>query len=279
MQILKSLAEMKAWRQGLPAGKRVGFVPTMGALHAGHMHLMAESKSHTDVTVVSIFVNPLQFGPNEDFHRYPRPIEADIRLLTDAGVDALFHPSVEDFYNVDHSTSVDVGGLDASLCGASRPGHFRGVCTVVLKLFHLVAPHQAFFGQKDIQQALILRRMVRDLAVPVDLQIVPTVREETGIAMSSRNRYLSEGEKRRATAISRGLMRAFAEYTSGERNGNRLKDLVLRQVMDSYPTRIDYIEVVDQETLRPQIALTRPSVLAVAVYFGRTRLIDNFLLP
>lgn len=278
MEILKTREALRAWRSSVSPNLSVGFVPTMGALHEGHLRLMRESLAHNGKTVASIFVNPLQFGPKEDFSRYPRPFEEDVRLLLETGVDALFAPEMDAFYDRDHSTYCDVLGLDRYLCGASRPNHFRGVCTVVLKLFNLVQCHHAYFGQKDIQQALILQRMVRDLALPLEMHIVPTVREDSGLAMSSRNRYLSEGEKARATALYRGLIAASQAHGAGERDAERLKDIVRGEVLSAYPTRIDYIETVDQATLTPQTHLDMPAVLAVAVFFGKTRLIDNVLL-
>jgi pantoate--beta-alanine ligase len=278
MIILKTPSELRAWRQTLKPGTTVGFAPTMGALHAGHLRLMQESRASNDVTVASIFVNPLQFGPKEDFSRYPRPFDEDARLLQEAGVEVLFSPNTNDFYEKDHSTYCDVLGLDQHLCGASRPHHFRGVCTVVLKLFNLVQCHRAYFGQKDIQQALILRRMVRDLALPLEMHIVETVREASGLAMSSRNRYLSDGEGERATALYRGLNGASQAHAAGERDAEKLKDQIRREVLAAYPTRIDYIEAVDQATLTPQSQLDMPAVLAVAVFFGKTRLIDNVIL-
>lgn len=278
MQILKTREELRAWRLSLSPGQTLGFVPTMGALHEGHLCLMRESLAHNDITMASIFVNPLQFGPKEDFSRYPRPFDEDMRLLQEAGVHALFAPDTTAFYDRDHSTYCDVQGLDSHLCGASRPNHFRGVCTVVLKLFNLVQCQHAYFGQKDIQQALILKRMVRDLALPLAMHIVPTVREASGLAMSSRNRYLSEGERARATALFRGLQAAIQAHAAGEKDAARLKDIVRGEMLSAYPTRIDYIEAVDQATLTPQLQLDMPAVLAVAVFFGKTRLIDNVLL-
>ena len=250
----------------------------MGALHAGHMKLVAVSRAATSETVVSIFVNPLQFGPTEDFARYPRPFDDDSRLCREAGVAAIFAPEAKDFYAPDHSTYVDVEGLDRYLCGAARPGHFRGVCTVVLKLFNIVEPTHAYFGQKDIQQALILRKMVRDLSLDLNLEIVPTVREPSGLALSSRNVYLSLEEKARAVALSRGLTKAHAAWSGGEKSAQTLKEIVSREIAASSPTRVDYIEAVTQSRLEPVENLSEPGVLAVAVYYGKTRLIDNLLL-
>lgn len=278
MKILRTVAELRAWRASLPADASVGFVPTMGALHAGHMKLIGECRAASGVAVVSIFVNPLQFGPNEDLARYPRPFEKDAALCEAAGVDALFAPEPADFYGEDHATFVEVAGLDAHLCGASRPGHFRGVCTVVLKLFSLVKPRRAWFGKKDIQQALILRRMVEDLALDVEMVLSETVREPSGLALSSRNAYLTEDERERATALYRGLSAARAAFAAGERDAEALKALARREIGASTPTRIDYVELVSQARLEPIPVVDRPAVLAVAVFYGRTRLIDNVLL-
>ena len=278
MEILKTIAAYRAWRKSLPADSTVGFVPTMGALHAGHMKLAAEARAANAETVVSIFVNPLQFGPGEDFSRYPRPFEADAQLCREAGVSAIFAPEAADFYPPDFSTYCEVAGLDKHLCGASRPGHFRGVCTVVLKLFNIAQPTRAYFGQKDIQQALILRKMVRDLSLDLEMIVVPTVREESGLALSSRNIYLSPDEKGRATALSRGLFKAREAWEKGERAAAALAAIMRAEIEASAPTRIDYVEAMPQATLAPADTLTGPSVLAVAVFYGKTRLIDNVLL-
>lgn len=278
MEIFRTIAEYRNWRDALPQGRTVGFVPTMGALHAGHMRLAETARAANAGTVVSIFVNPLQFGPSEDFSRYPRPFEADAKLCLEAGVAAIFAPEASDFYPPDFSTFCEVAGLDRHLCGASRPGHFRGVCTVVLKLFNIVRPHRAYFGQKDIQQALILRKMVRDLSLGLELEIVPTVREDSGLALSSRNIFLSPDEKQRATALSRGLFLARAAWEKGERSPAALTAIMRSEIEASGPTRIDYVEAVPQATLAPAETLSGPSVLAVAVFYGKTRLIDNVLL-
>lgn len=278
MEILKSIQDYRRWRKTLPPDQSIGFVPTMGALHAGHLKLVAESRKANPVTVVSIFVNPLQFGPAEDFARYPRPFDADSALCRDAGVAVLFAPEAEDFYAPDFSTFCEVAGLDKYLCGAARPGHFRGVCTVVLKLFNIVQPGRAYFGQKDIQQALILKRMVRDLSLDLEMEIVETLREPSGLALSSRNVFLSPDERDRATALSRGLSRARESWAKGERSTQVLKGMLADDIEASSPTRIDYIEAVSQATLAPAEILDGPSVLAVAVFYGKTRLIDNVLL-
>lgn len=278
MDVFKTIDSYRAWRRGLPAGESVGFVPTMGALHAGHIKLAETSRDENRRTVVSIFVNPLQFGPSEDFSRYPRPFEEDLRKCREAGVSAVFAPEAATFYSPDHSTYVNVDGLDLHLCGASRPGHFRGVCTVVLKLFNIIQPAKAYFGQKDIQQALILRKMTRDLSVDLDLVIVETVREPSGLALSSRNVYLSEDEKIRATSLSRGLFKAKEAFARGEKSADALRGIIRAEIEASAPTRVDYVEVVSQSGLAPLTRVEGPAVMAVAVFYGKTRLIDNLLL-
>ena len=278
MLILRTLDDLRLWRRSIPLSASVGFAPTMGALHAGHMKLVEECRRENSITVVSIFVNPLQFGPNEDLARYPRPFEKDAALCEAAGVDAIYAPEPADFYAPDHATFVDVHGLDRHLCGAARPGHFRGVCTVVLKLFHAVRPHRAYFGKKDIQQALILTRMVSDLAVDVDMRLVDTVREPSGLALSSRNAYLTPDERARAIALNRGLSRARDAFANGERTANALIRIVQMEIETSEPTRIDYIEAVSQSKLEPIDKIEVPAVIAVAVFYGKTRLIDNVTL-
>lgn len=278
MLILRTTDELRSWRRTLSPSSSVGFVPTMGALHAGHMKLVDECRAACDVAVVSIFVNPLQFGPNEDLSRYPRPFEQDAALCEAAGVDVVFAPDATDFYAADHAAFVNVDGLDRHLCGAARPGHFRGVCTVVLKLFNVVKPHRAWFGKKDIQQALILTRMVADLAVDVEVVLSETVREPSGLALSSRNAYLGEDERQRAAALYRGLVAARDAHAAGERDASALRSITRGVIEESRPTRIDYVELVSQSRLEPVARADGPCVLAVAVFFGSTRLIDNLTL-
>jgi pantoate--beta-alanine ligase len=279
MLILRTIPELRAWRSSLSPSLSLGFVPTMGALHAGHLKLVEECRRACDAVVVSIFVNPLQFGPNEDLARYPRPFEKDASLCEAAGVDAIFAPEADAFYAKDHATYVDVEGLDRHLCGAARPGHFRGVCTVVLKLFHLVRPRRAYFGRKDIQQFLILRKMAADLALDIDLIGVDTVRETArgaeGLALSSRNAYLSEEQRGAATALYRGLARARDAHRAGERDAGILKSLIRAEIEASPLARVDYVEIVAESDLRPVDTVEVPAVMAVAVFYGTTRLIDN----
>jgi pantoate--beta-alanine ligase len=267
MEILRTIEAFREWRaqpkgrdpamdvaikadRAPEGGLRIGFVPTMGALHAGHMRLVEASRAANPLTAVSIFVNPLQFGPKEDFARYPRPFEADVELCRGAGVDALFAPEAADFYAPDHATYCDVEGLGDHLCGAARPGHFRGVCTVVLKL-----------------------------SLDLEMEVVETVREASGLALSSRNAYLSPEEKDRATALSRGLFKAKKAWLAGEKDAAALKALVREEIEASSPTRIDYVEAVSQASLAPVGKVEGPAALAVAAFYGKTRLIDNVLLP
>ncbi len=259
--------------------RSVGFVPTMGALHEGHRSLVQAARQRCDVVVVSIFVNPTQFGPNEDFTRYPRTLEADCRMLEAEGVDLVFAPSAERMYPAGSTTLVEVAGIGDRLDGASRPGHFRGVATVVAKLFHIVQPEFAFFGQKDAAQLAVLRQMVRDLNIPVELVACPIVREPDGLAMSSRNRYLSAEQRRQALAIWRGLETAGKMARSGEHHAEALLHAV-RTVLQQEPAlREDYVALVDPDTLLPVASIERGGLLAVAVHVGTTRLIDNILLP
>lgn len=278
MDIITTVAEMQAraaaWRR---AGRRIGLVPTMGYLHAGHLSLVACARARADVVVVSIFVNPTQFGPREDLARYPRDFARDERLCREAGVDVIFHPSAEGMYAPGHSTWVVEEALSRPLCGAARPGHFRGVATVVTKLFHAVQPEVAVFGRKDAQQALLIERMVRDLDFPVAIVVAPIVREPDGLAMSSRNVYLSPDERRRALAIARGLGKAEAAYAGGERAAAVLCGLV-RTEIEAAGGRPDYVELRARDSLAELAAADRPAVLAVAAFFGPTRLLDNAYL-
>jgi pantoate--beta-alanine ligase len=259
--------------------KTIGLVPTMGALHDGHLSLVREARRMCDVVVVSVFVNPTQFGPGEDFDRYPRDLTNDAAVLTDYNVDYIFAPAPEEIYPKNFSTYVMVEGLSDQLEGTSRPGHFRGVATVVTILLNIVRPDFAFFGQKDAQQTMIIKRLVRDLAFDTEIVVLPTVREETGLALSSRNNYLNDDERASASVIYRALARAKEAYKEGERNGSRLAGAV-RSVIEAEPrARIDYISVADADTLEKLDKLDDRTVLvAVAAHFGKTRLIDNIVL-
>lgn len=263
------------WRA---AGKTIGFVPTMGALHAGHASLVAKARSECDRVVASIFVNPLQFGPNEDLARYPRDLDGDLATLATAGADALFTTTPDEMYPPGFQTHVVPGELAAPLCGASRPGHFRGVATIVAKLFHLVAPHQAYFGQKDFQQARMLQRMVVDLDFDLVLRILPTHREPDGLAMSSRNRYLAPSDRALAPALHRALQAVRAAFDAGERRTDVLAAVGRSALALTPQFRLDYLEVRDDETLVLPPRLGAGGVVAAAAVIGTTRLIDNLLL-
>jgi pantoate--beta-alanine ligase len=259
--------------------RTIGLVPTMGALHEGHLSLVREARRMCDIVVVSVFVNPAQFGPTEDYEHYPRDLTKDTALLTDYNVDYIFAPSAEEMYPRDFSTYVNVGGLSKPLEGATRPGHFRGVATVVSILLNTVRPDFAFFGQKDAQQAVIIKRMVKDLGFDTEIVVLPTVREDSGLAISSRNLYLTTEEQQSASVIHRGLTKAKEVYKKGERHGGKLEEIV-RTTIESEPRiRVDYVNVVDAETLEKLDKLDeRPILIAVAAYVGKTRLIDNTLL-
>jgi pantoate--beta-alanine ligase len=259
-------------------GLSVGFVPTMGALHAGHAALVRAARKGTGFVVVSIFVNPTQFGPTEDYAKYPRTLDADRAVCSEAGADLIFAPTVEEMYPVRSVTFVEVTELDRELCGPRRPGHFRGVCTVVAKLFNIVQPDVAYFGQKDAQQARIIRQMVRDLNVPVEIRVEPTVREPDGLAMSSRNRYLSPADRAAAAGIYKALS-AVKARAAGEIDTARLETMLANELAAVPGARVDYARIVDADTLGPLPRLDRPAVAAVAVYLGSTRLIDNVSLP
>jgi len=261
------------------AGKRIGFVPTMGALHDGHLSLIRTAKSRCDLVVASIFVNPTQFGPNEDLAKYPRTFERDCQLLEKENADLLFAPTVEEMYPQDAVTWVTVEGLSEKLDGKSRPGHFRGVTTVVAKLFHIVEPDIAFFGQKDAAQVAIIRRMVRDMKFPVEIVACPIVREPDGLAMSSRNAYLDSSQRKAALVLSRALWEVERKYKSGERDTNTLIERGKQLIAKEPAARLDYLELVNADTLDPVAQATPGTMVAVAAYVGNTRLIDNLLLP
>lgn len=280
MKIIESASEMQQTALALRAqGRRIGFVPTMGNLHDGHLSLVRIAKQHADVVIVSIFVNPTQFGPNEDFAAYPRTFEADRALCEAEGVDLVFHPSVPEMYPAGASVSVTENSLSRTLCGAARPGHFDGVCTVVAKLFNIVLPHVAVFGEKDAQQLRVIRRMVRDLRIPVEIVSGPTAREADGLARSSRNQYLTAEQRPQAVCLRRALDEAERLFAAGERDPNNLV-AVLRAVVGRAPAaKIDYIEIVDDETLQPLDGpIARPALVALAVWVGKPRLIDNAVL-
>ena len=278
MQVLPTIAAMRAACRDARARGKLGLVPTMGALHEGHLSLVRAAKKQCDAVAVSIFVNPTQFGPNEDFGKYPRSFERDREMLEREAVDLLFAPSVEEMYPAGAVTWVTVEGLSQKLCGRSRPTHFRGVTTVVAKLFHIVEPARAFFGQKDAAQCTILRKMVRDLDLPVEIVVCPIVRELDGLAMSSRNAYLSAEQRSSATVLHRSLRRVQELAEQGERRSAKLIDAAQRIFLEEPEVRLDYVEIVDNDTLDAVEDTSRGALVAVAAYLGSTRLIDNLLL-
>lgn len=269
-------ASAEARRQG----KTIGFAPTMGALHEGHLSLVRAARGRCDVVVASIFVNPTQFGPTEDFGQYPRTLESDSRQLEREKVDLLFAPSTDEMYPPGATTFVNVEGLSERLDGKSRPGHFRGVATIVSKLFHIVQPNVAFFGQKDAAQCAVIKRMVRDLRLPVEIVVCPIIREPDGLAMSSRNAYLSAEERKRALVLRRALDSVAAAFGTGEQAIAELRRIAQETFAQENQVVVDYIEIVDPETLEPRgRAATGGELVAVAAKVGSTRLIDNIVLP
>lgn len=280
MLLISSAAEITALsKQARSAGQRLGFVPTMGALHAGHVSLVRTARSRSGLLAVSIFVNPTQFGPKEDFSKYPRTLEQDRALLATEKVDYLFVPSVDEMYPGGATTWVDVEGLSDRLDGRSRPGHFRGVSTVVAKLFHIVQPDLAFFGQKDAAQVAIIKKMVRDLNFDVDIVVCPTVREPDGLAMSSRNAYLNPAQRLQATVLSRSLQRVQMLADQGETSASALLTAGKGVMAEEPAVRLDYFEIVDRNTLESSTDVSHGALVAVAAYVGETRLIDNIVLP
>jgi len=259
-------------------GKRIGLVPTMGALHEGHLSLVRAAKAECDCTVVSIYVNPTQFGPNEDFSKYPRTLEADLKLLAGCGADVVFAPTNDVVYPAGLSTWVEVGAVAEPLEGQCRPGHFRGVATVVLKFFNMVQPDAAYFGQKDFQQAAVIRRMTADLNLPLVIRVCPTVREPDGLAMSSRNRYLSPAARQRALVLWRSLQTAVKLVQEGQRDASRIVARMREMIETAEDARIDYIALVDPDTLQPVGRITGRTLAVLAVKIENTRLIDNCLL-
>lgn len=286
MKICRTIAEVRAACQeerarrgpAEPASSRLGLVPTMGALHEGHLSLVRAAKAQCEVVVVSIFVNPTQFGPSEDFAKYPRSFESDCAALGKEGVDIVFAPGVEEMYPKGESTWVTVEGLSEKLDGRSRPGHFRGVTTVVAKLFHIIQPDAALFGQKDAAQVAIIRRMVRDLNFPVEVVVCPIIREADGLAMSSRNAYLNLEDRQRALALHRSLETVKEAFHGGERAAARLSEIGKNVIAHDPHIRLDYFEVIDPDALEPVEHIRKAALVAVAAYVGSTRLIDNLVL-
>lgn len=266
---------VKKQRRG---GKTTGFVPTMGALHEGHLSLIRRACEENDSVVVSVFVNPTQFGPKEDFTKYPRPFKKDVELAKSTGADIIFYPDTKEMYPEGHQTYIEVEKITKGLCGASRPGHFRGVATVVAKLFNAVPANRAYFGQKDYQQVRIIKRMVEDLNIPVKIVMCPIAREKDGLAMSSRNQYLSLEERKSATCLYEALQVAKAMVKSGIKDTVRIKNEMHGIIESNFLAKIDYVKIVDAETLASVKKIQNKAVIAVAVFIGNTRLIDNEVL-
>ena len=279
-ELITSIAAMREASKQAKKRGTIALVPTMGALHDGHLSLVRAARETCETVVVSIFVNPTQFGPNEDYERYPRTLDADLKLLEQEQVDFAFVPGMREMYpKGDAAILVEVPHIGDRLDGASRPGHFRGVATVVAKLFHITLPDMAFFGQKDAAQIAVLRAMVRDLNFPLELVICPTVREPDGLAMSSRNRYLTTTERTQSLALHRALSEAHDEVHRGIRDAGELRNTMTRVIQNESSARIEYVEVVDPETLLPLENVSEGALLAIAARIGGTRLIDNILLP
>jgi pantoate--beta-alanine ligase len=276
MQVVRTIAEARALRQKLSG--TVGFVPTMGYLHEGHLALVKQARIENSAVIVSIYVNPTQFGPREDFGAYPRELNRDLELLRGEGVDIVFVPSDDEMYPPEFSSWVDVEKVTERLEGASRPGHFRGVATVVAKLFNIVQPSRAYFGQKDAQQAVVIKRMVADLNMGIEIVIVPTVRESDGLAMSSRNIYLSPRERQAATILFRALTLARQLRRGGEKDAGKIRRQMTSLIQKEPLARIDYVSIADAETLEELNLIDRPALASLAVRIGKTRLIDNMLL-
>ena len=279
MKLIKTIDEMRAFRYAArKSGKRLGLVPTMGALHEGHLSLVRVARDASDIVVVSIFVNPTQFGPNEDFAKYPRNLESDAEMLEREHVDVIFAPSVNDMYPESAVTWVTVEEMSERLCGRSRPGHFRGVTTVVSKLFHIIGPDVAFFGQKDAAQVAIIRRMVRDLNMPVEIEVGAIVREPDGLALSSRNAYLNPEERKAALILHRSLQQAQTLFEEGERNSAKLITAGKQEFGSEPKARLDYFEIVDPDSLDSVSSISKRALIAVAAFIGNTRLIDNIIV-
>jgi pantoate--beta-alanine ligase len=265
-------------REARTHGQSIGLVPTMGGLHEGHLSLLDAARAECDLTVVSIFVNPTQFAPGEDFGKYPRDLPKDLSLLASRGCDIVFAPATDTMYRASHATSIDVGPIGSVLEGEFRPTHFRGVATVVMKLFQLAPADRAYFGRKDYQQTLVVRQMVADLSVPIDVRVCPTVREPDGLAMSSRNRYLSPDDRHRALVLSRSLQLAEALVAGGERNVGSIREKMIREIETAGGVKIQYIAFVADGTVTPVEQIDGPTTIALAATVGKTRLIDNTLI-
>lgn len=280
MKTIKNIKDLRIeidmWKK---AGLSIGLVPTMGFLHEGHKSLIERAVKENDKVVVSIFVNPIQFGPNEDYDKYPRNIKKDSKLCNDAGASLIFNPEVEEMYPDKTSlTFVNVENITNCLCGAKRPGHFQGVCTIVSKLFNIVAPNKAYFGEKDAQQLSVIKQMVKDLNFPIQIIGCPIVREKDGLAKSSRNTYLSTKERQAALILSKSLKKAKIAIANGEKDTIILKNLITDNLISEPLARIDYVEILDLNSMCEIDTLNKESLIAIAVYIGKTRLIDNFII-
>ncbi|MFX0548138.1 pantoate--beta-alanine ligase [Hathewaya histolytica] len=279
MKILKSITEVrKQINEWKSEGYSVGLVPTMGYLHDGHKSLIEKAHSQNNKVIVSIFVNPIQFGPNEDYDKYPRDIEKDSKLCESAGADIIFNPEVSEMYPEEILTSVKLKDLTNGLCGAKRPGHFDGVCTVVSKLFNIVNPTRAYFGEKDAQQLAVIKKMVKDLNFNIEVVSCPIVREVDGLAKSSRNTYLSQDERNSALVLNKSLLEAKKEIEKGETSANKIKDLILSIISNEPVAKVDYVEVVNFNTMKDTEKILNETLIAIAVYIGKTRLIDNIII-
>jgi len=279
MKTIENISRMSTFVKMMKKeGKSIGFVPTMGYLHEGHLSLVKSAKKHTDVVVMSIFVNPMQFGPKEDFEKYPKDLRRDEELARDAGVDVIFYPSLKDMYPEGYATYITVQNLTDALCGESRPGHFKGVATVVTKLFNIVKPDVAYFGQKDMQQALMVKKMAFDLNIDIDVKIMPIIREKDGLAMSSRNMHLSDIERKDAAILYQSLKYAENLIKQGERDARKIVKAVEDMIKQTPTARIDYVKAVDTKELKDIKVISGEIMIAVAVFFGQTRLIDNTII-
>lgn len=279
MEIVNRIQRMKEVIKDIKKdNKTIGFVPTMGCLHQGHLSLVREARRMSDYVIVSIFVNPKQFGPNEDYEKYPRNITKDAEILSQENVDYVFYPAVEEMYPENYRTYVIVEDLSDKLCGKSRPGHFKGVATIVIKLLNIIQPNFAFFGQKDAQQSIIIKRMIRDLNLDTEIIILPIVREPDGLAMSSRNLYLNPEERKAATVLFKSLQAAKELIKDGEKKASKIIERIKKIIADEPLAKIDYIEVVDLDNLNPMKSLDKTALIAIGVYIGETRLIDNIIV-
>jgi pantoate--beta-alanine ligase len=279
MKVIKDIREMQRFSDSLrKEEKKIGFVPTMGFLHDGHLSLINESKRNSDITIVSIYVNPTQFSPNEDFDKYPRDFERDEKMCKDSGVDVIFYPVEKIMYSDKHKTFVVTDELSNKLCGVSRPEHFRGVTTIIAKLFNIVKPDVAIFGQKDAQQSIIIQRMVEDLNIDIDIIIAPIFREADGLAMSSRNKYLSAKQRKDAAIINTALIKVNELIQNGEKQSKVISNLINSHLATVSDLKIDYVSIVDMNDLEPVKKIDKNTLIAIAVYFGSTRLIDNIII-